>query len=94
MGLASFVVGILAILLSWIPCLWPIVVVHIVVGLALGIRGLGVTGTPSDEIYEGKNGPEKARPSMAVAGIWLNCIAALLIITWRLFWETDGFGAF
>ena len=94
MGIASFVIGILAILLSWVPCLWPIVVFHVLVGLVLGFRGIRFEEKGNDENYGAKPGVEKRELSFALAGIWLNIIAVLLMILWRLFWETDGFGAF
>lgn len=94
MGIASFVIGILAILLSWVPCLWPIVVFHVLVGLALGFGGLRFEKTGNDDIYATKPKIRKRELSFALAGVWLNSIAVLLMILWHLFWETDGFGAF
>ena len=94
MGIVSIILGVLGIILSWIPCLWPIVAIHVVIGLGLGIADLVVKkqavagGPPGDEQVR------QARISVAVAGICLNVIAAILTITWNVFWGTNGFGAF
>ena len=96
MGIASLVIGILGILLSWIPCLWPIVAVHVVIGLGLGVGDVIVKKRAAEAESEA-NGDEQIRQSrigISVAGICLNVIAAILTVVWRLFWSTEGFGVF
>jgi hypothetical protein len=94
MGIASVILGILGILLSWIPCLWPIVAVHVVIGLALGIGGVVAKQRTARSKIPGDEEIRQGRISVDVAGICLNVIAVILTIVWTVFWETQGFGAF
>jgi hypothetical protein len=94
MGIASVIVGILGILLSWIPCLWPIVAVHVVIGLGLGGGDVAVKLNAAKTRTLGDEQIRQARINVGVAGICLNAIALILMITWQLFWKTGGFGAF
>ena len=92
MGVASLILGILGILLSWISCLWPIVAVHVAIGLGLGV---GDVSSKKEAAKANPGGDEQIRQSrigVGVAGIWLNVIAAILTITWRIFWSYNGFG--
>ncbi|MBT4866674.1 MAG: hypothetical protein HON53_16345 [Planctomycetaceae bacterium] len=94
MGIASVILGVLGILLSWISCLWPIVVIHVVFGLGLGVGDVVMklnanSRTPLDE-----DQIRQSRISVGVAGICLNVAAAVLTLTWYLFWGTKGFGTF
>ena len=94
MGIASLVIGILGILLSWIPCLWPIVAVHVVIGLGLGAGDVIVKKKAAEAEAGGDQQIRQSRIGIGVAGICLNVIAAILTVVWRLFWTSDGFGAF
>ena len=67
MGIVSIILGVLGILLSWIPCLWPIVAIHVVIGLGLGIADLVVKkqavagGPPGDEPVRGRRASRMPR---------------------------------
>jgi len=94
MGIASVILGILGILLSWIPCLWPIVAIHVVIGLGLGIGDVVTQKNAAIGKPLGDEQVRQSRISVGVAGICLNVIAVVLTVSWRLFWETRGFGLF
>ena len=91
MGIASVIIGILGILLSWIPCLWPIVAIHVVIGLGLGYGDLLEQKRASQDKPLGDEQVRQSLISVSVAGIWLNVIAGVLAIAWQLFWRTMGF---
>jgi hypothetical protein len=93
MAITSVILGILAILLSWIPCLRPIVAVHVLVGGGLGIADV-ILKTRASQKPAGDDQLRQSRTSVGIAGICLNVFAAILTIVWWAFWETKGFGAF
>ena len=94
MGIASVILGVLGILLSWIPCLWPIVAIHVVIGLGLGVGDVVAKKKAAENRPPGDEQVRQSRINVGVAGICLNVIAVVLTIVWRLFWETRGFGMF
>ncbi len=92
MGIASIILGSLAILLSWIPCLWPIVAVHVLLGLGLGIGDIVVKKNAPMGKSLGDEQIRQGRFNIGVAGICINVTAVILTIVWQLFWQTKGFG--
>lgn len=94
MGIASVVLGILGILLSWISCLWPIIAVHVLIGLGLGIGDVVAEKNTKKDQPTGVEQIRQNRISMGVADICLNVIAVVFTIMWQIFWATYGFGVF
>jgi len=93
-GLTSVIIGILAILLSWIPCLWPIVVIHVLIGLGTGAAEI-ISKNKSATAEQFKVPPlQRGDLKLGVVGISLNVIAIILTVSWQLFWNTDGFSIF
>ena len=72
MGIASLVLGILSLLICWIPCVNYFAFVPAVVGLILGIV---------DTVQKSKKGENKG---MSIAGIILTAIAIVVIFLWTV----------
>ena len=72
MGVASLVLGIVALVVGFIPCCGMLAVIPAVIGFILGII---------DVVKKGKTGSSKG---MGIAGIVLSVIAILVIIVWVL----------
>lgn len=68
MGVAALVLGIISILISWIPCVGSLALIPAIVGLILGIV---------DTVQKSKKGEKKG---LAIAGIVLTAIAIVVII--------------
>ena len=94
MGIASLIIGIFGILLSWIPCLWPIFAIHVVIGLGLGVGDVVTKKNAASGEAPGDEQLRQSRIGVGVAGICLNLIAVILTGAWQVFWHTRGFGTF
>ena len=72
MGVASLVLGILSILICWIPCVNYLAFVPAVIGVILGIV---------DTVKKSKSGEKKG---MAIAGLILSAVAVVIIFLWTV----------
>ena len=72
MGIASLVLGILSLLICWIPCVNYFAFIPAIVGLILGIV---------DTVQKSKKGENKG---MSIAGIILTAIALVVIFLWTV----------
>lgn len=73
MGIASLVIGIIGVILSFIPCVGMLAFIPVVVGLVLGI--VDVVTKSQQNVPKG----------MGITGIILNSIALIIIIAWTAF---------
>ncbi len=72
MGIASLVLGIVALVVAWIPCIGVYTVILSIVGLILGAVGI----SKAKKTGQGKG--------VAIAGLVLNIIATAISIIWWL----------
>ncbi|MBQ4480830.1 MAG: hypothetical protein IJJ33_08750 [Victivallales bacterium] len=72
MGVASLVIGIIAVILGFIPCVGQFAFIPAVLGIILGAVGIASAK---------KNNQPKGT---AVAGLVLNIIAVAVIVAWNL----------
>ncbi len=70
MGIASLVIGIVAVIMSMIPCVGWLALLPAVVGLVLGILEFN------------KKKKAEAPKGMSLAGIVLNIVALVFIVVW------------
>ena len=70
MGVASLVLGIISVLLGFVPLCGVIALLPALIGLGLGI---------TDFVVKSRSGQSK---SIGMAGIGLNCLAFIVIILW------------
>lgn len=72
MGVASLVLGILSVLICWIPCVNYLAFIPAIIGVILGIV---------DTVKKSKSGESKG---MAIAGLILSAIAVVIIFFWTV----------
>ena len=72
MGVASLVLGILSVLICWIPCVNYLAFIPAVIGVILGIV---------DTVKKSKSGESKG---MSIAGLILSAIAVVIIFLWTV----------
>ena len=71
MGVAALVLGILSVVVCWIPCVNYFAFLPAVIGLIIGIV---------DAVQKGKKGEKKG---IAIAGIILTAVAIIVISIWN-----------
>jgi len=76
MAIAALVIGIISLILGFIPLCNIIMVVPAIVGLILGIVALVKSKKPEGE--------EKSKKGMSLAGVIINAIALIVIIVWNV----------
>ena len=72
MGIAALILGIVGLVIAWIPFCGILALIPCLVGLGLGI---------ADIIVKGKRGEPKG---MGIAGTVLNAVALLIVILWSI----------
>ena len=72
MGIAALVLGILSVVICWIPCVNYFAFIPAVIGLILGIV---------DTVQKSKKGEKKG---ISIAGIVLTAVAIVVIALWTL----------
>lgn len=82
MAVASLVLGIISIIIGFIPFCGTIAFVPAVVGLVLGIVALVKAKKPV-EVVEGVE-PPKSKKGLSIAGIILSGIAVVVILFWNV----------
>lgn len=82
MAVASLVLGIISIIIGFIPFCGVIAFVPAVVGLVLGIIALVKANKPV-EVAEGETAP-KSKKGLSIAGVILSGIAVLVILFWNI----------
>ena len=82
MAVASLVLGIVSIIIGFIPFCGVIAFVPAVVGLILGIVALVKANKPV-EVVEGVE-PPKSKKGLSIAGIILSGIAVVVILFWNI----------
>lgn len=74
MGIASLVIGIVSVILGFIPCVGQIAFVPSIVGIVLGAIG----------ISKAKKAQPPQPTGSAIAGLVLNIVAIVVILLWNL----------
>ena len=72
MGIAALILGIVGLVIAWIPFCGILALIPCLVGLGLGI---------ADIIVKGQRGEPKG---MGIAGTVLNAVALLIVILWSI----------
>ena len=80
MGIASLILGILALLASWIPIFGFLWIPGALVGIILG--AVSVAGM--------KNKEDKSQQGVSIAGLIVSIVALLSIVGFTIFWATVG----
>ena len=74
MGVASLVIGIVSVVLGFIPCVGQLAFIPSIVGIILGAVGIAT----------GKKAQPPKPIGTAIAGLVLNIIAIVVILLWNL----------